>query len=441
LADGMYRTRSALEEELGMLYYSSPPKAGTGIGGHIRCKAKDFIVEEVTREGAIAGPSLGELSRGEGRYSLAVLSKISRDLLPTAAEISRLLCAEVGFAGIKDRRAVTHQLISIGRNVEQAEVQLGLKNVRLRVVGSSALAILPGELRGNRFTITIRCLQEDAALEAPEWLPGYFGHQRFGTTRPNTHKIGRLVVRGEYECAVREFLAEPYPDEPERVRAARLELKNGWDLERSYREFPPALNYERAVMKRLLLHPADYEGALKYLPASLLRLFVNAYQSYLFNHAISTRWAAHGLSSVHEGDFVGPLDRWGSPSRPIKAGASNIGALRRMVSSGKAVVMVRVLGRKTRFEGVDVEAYSGLLENEGISQEDFGRLPLMRPSEGTLRFATFRSMRFSVRPPEEDDMNPGMSKAVVRTTLPKSCYATVLLREIMRPENPFGAGF
>ena len=433
------RTNSALEEELGMVYYST---CGRGTGGLLRQRAEDFVVEEITKEGVITNAEPGTVKRGEGHYTLAVLTKTSRDLLPTLNAIGKSLKAQVGFAGIKDRRAVTSQLISLDRPLTQEDMPQDLKNVRLRVVGTSRWGIMPGELRGNRFSITIRGLHGvgNGDLDVPAWLPGYFGHQRFGTTRPNTHKVGRRLVKGDFEGAAREFLAEPYKDEPLQIRSARLQLLNDWDLERSYKDFPFSLIYERAVMKKLLSNPFDCAGAMLSLPKSLLRLFVNAYQSYLFNHALSWRWAHRGLTEVMESDYVAPLDRWGSPSRPIRTDGSNLGALRRMVSNQRAVPMLPVLGTKTRLVGANLEAYDEILESEGISQSDLGRVPGM-PFLGTMRFAIFRAISYSVEGPQADELNIGKDKAVVITSLPRSCYATVLLREIMRPREPFAAGF
>lgn len=433
------KTNSALEEELGMVYYST---SGRGVGGRLRQTAEDFVVEEITREGVLANADMGSLSVVEGRYSLAVLTKTSRDLLPTLHVIGKRLGVQVGFAGIKDRRAVTSQLISMDRLLTQGEMPKDIKNVRLRVVGTSRWAVMPGELRGNRFSITIRDLRgiDEGDLEEPLWLPGYFGHQRFGTARPNTHKVGRMLVKGDYEGAAREFLAEPYKDEPPRIRSARLRLLEDWDLERSCKDFPAALLYERAVMKKLLSNTSDYAGAMLSLPRDLLRLFVNAYQSYLFNHALSRRWALHGLSEVMEGDYVAPLDRWGSPSRSLRAEASNLGVLRHMVSDKRAVLMLPVLGSKTRLAGVSLEGYGELLEREGVSLNDFGHLPWM-PFLGTMRFAAFRTISYKAEGPQPDELNSGKDKALVITSLPRSCYATVMLREIMRSQDPFAAGF
>jgi tRNA pseudouridine13 synthase len=437
----LLRTSSPLEEELGMIYYSTGRK---GIGGVLRQLPEDFVVEEITQEGLIANLDLQRLDKGKGKYTLAVLKKTSRDLMPTISLLSKRLGARVSFAGIKDRRAVTYQLISVDRSVSEEEISLNIKNIELKLAGRSRWGLMPGELRGNRFTITIRSINPDAfhlqALLPMDWLPGYFGHQRFGTTRPNTHKVGRLLVKRDYEGALREFLAEPYEGEPRSAYQARSSLKKTWDLEKAYQDFPASLTYERNVIRRMLMSPCDYEGAFGALPKTLLRFFVNSYQSYLFNLAISKRWELYGFFEAREGDYVAPLDSWGSPSRPIKSNKSNIEKLKSMISARRAVLVVRVVGRETVLDGADWDIYNEILKVENLSLEDFAQV-LGTPFMGTLRFATFRPINYEVVEHGPDELNQGRMKAVIRFSLPKGCYATVLLRELMRPVDPSAAGF
>uniref|UniRef100_A0A7C3IWK2 Probable tRNA pseudouridine synthase D n=1 Tax=Candidatus Methanomethylicus mesodigestus TaxID=1867258 RepID=A0A7C3IWK2_9CREN len=431
------RTKSVLEESLGMEYYSCHFE---GSGGRLRQVPEDFVVEEITPEGVIMGEETRSLDRGEGAYTLALLKKKSRDLIPAINAIAKRLRASVSFAGIKDRRAVTYQLISVHAPAQQKDMPQGIEGISLRVLGRSKYPVEPGDLKGNRFTITIRSIQDGPLPQISDcWLLNYFGHQRFGTARPNTHKIGRLLIKRDYEGAVREFLAEPYPTEPAASRAARESLKSGWDLLKSIREFPPGLAYERHLMARLIRGQLSYEMALKALPATILRLFIDSYQSYLFNRALSLRAEEAISRRIGIGDYVSPMDLWGSPSRPIRCDSSNEERLRRMVSSGKAVVMMRVVGSRGVATTVEGDAYLSIMEEEGISQSDF-RSILGMSFEGTLRPTLVRPIDFSSSI-MEDDLNHGMRKAAVKFSLPKACYATVVLRELMRPEDPLSAGY
>ncbi|MDI9608950.1 MAG: tRNA pseudouridine(13) synthase TruD [Candidatus Verstraetearchaeota archaeon] len=433
------KTRSRLESDLGMLYYSTdaPP-----IGGRLRQLPEDFIVEEISPEGLLVNRSLERLDRGEGRFTLAVLEKRSKDLITLVSVLERKLGAQVGYAGIKDRNALTCQLISVGLPLGTWLPPTDIDGVRIRAIGSARWPVRPGDLLGNHFTIVIRGLTAppDGSTLNPPWVPNYFGHQRFGVTRPNTHKVGKLLLKGDFEGAVREFLASPYPGEPEEAFRARKELRDSWDLRRAESSFPRSLSLERAVIRRLLERPGDYEGAILALPSDLRRLFVNAYQSYLFNLALSRRLEEAGPFAVSEGDFVSPLDRTNLPSRPIRCDCTNLTKLRSWVGLKKAVVMVHIPGFRTRLSGIDAEIYGEILSEEGISQSDFAEVRGAH-FEGAMRPAVFWPVSFEPGQPKEDELNPGSCKIALRMVLPRGCFATVILREIMKPEDPAASGF
>lgn len=430
-------TLSEVERSFGMLYYST---SGKGIGGRVRVLPEDFLVEEITPEGYIVNDSLKALSRGKGPYTLAVLKKTSRDLLLTVSLLQKRLSAKISFAGIKDRRAVTYQLISLDRPLPEP---IKMKNLELWAVGTSRWEVRPGELRGNRFTITIRSIKgEDMrsdTLSDLTWLPGYFGHQRFGTTRPNTHKVGRHLVTGDLEGAVREFLAEPYNSEPADVLSFRQSLERTWDLESALSSLPPDLFYEGAVI-RALLSGSDYHRSLRALPQRLLRLFVDAYQSYLFNLALSERWSKLGLTDVEIGDTVSILDSSMNPSRPLKVTQSNLEKLRRLVESRRAVLMMPVPGSNLHVEGINQEIYSRIFDRERISPDHFSDVMGLE-FRGTMRPAVFYPLDLQTLGASEDDLDPGKTKITIKFTLPRGFYATVLLREIMKPKDPKSVGF
>ncbi|MEN3035584.1 MAG: tRNA pseudouridine(13) synthase TruD, partial [Candidatus Methanosuratincola sp.] len=352
------------------------------------------------------------------------------------------LGAQIGYAGIKDRNAVTSQLISVGLPLGSWLPPSDIDGVRIRIIGPARWQVRPGDLLGNRFTVVIRAIEDHPYGSAlcPGWVPNYFGHQRFGVTRPNTHRVGKLLLKGDFEGAVMEFLSSPYPGEPEDAFLARKELRDGWDLRKAESSFPMSLGLERAVIRRLLERPGDYKGAFSALPGDLRRLFVNAYQSYLFNLALSRRLEEVGPYAVSEGDLVSPLDRANLPSRPIRCDSTNLSRLRSWVASKKAVVMVHIPGFRTRLSGIDAEIYTDIFSREGISQKDFAKISESN-FEGAMRPAVFWPISFEHGQTQVDDLNPGSYKISLRMTLPKGCFATVVLREIMKPEDPAASGF
>ena len=131
-------------------------------------------------------------------------------------------------------------------------------------------------------------------LEALGGIPNFFGHQRFGTTRPITHLVGKALVRGDFEEAAMLFLAKPSVHEHPASRQARQELQSTKNFKQALENFPKQLRFERLMLNHLADNPDDFVGAFQRLPVKLQELFVQAHQSYLFNRFLSER-IKHGL--------------------------------------------------------------------------------------------------------------------------------------------------
>src|SRR3989344_665987 len=102
---------------------------------------EDFIVEEVL-----------SLRIENGSYFYYFLKKKNSNTLDVITEIKkRLNVKDVGYAGIKDRNAITTQYISV-----QRKINFSLKDVEFIYIGMGKQRIFIGSLEGNRFTITLR---------------------------------------------------------------------------------------------------------------------------------------------------------------------------------------------------------------------------------------------------------------------------------------------
>ncbi|MHA1511792.1 MAG: tRNA pseudouridine(13) synthase TruD, partial [Promethearchaeota archaeon] len=146
-------------------------------------------------------------------------------------------------------------------------------------------------------------------------FPNYYGMQRFGQHRPNSHKIGKLFFQGKYQEAVEEFLFTVYPKEYESNALFRRKLDKERDYDEGLRECPNSLFYEKIVIEQLSKE-IDYKKAYLELPISLGNLILSSYQSFLFNKAVSRR-IKNGipLSTPVKGDVIAILkDIKGSPS-------------------------------------------------------------------------------------------------------------------------------
>jgi tRNA pseudouridine13 synthase len=176
----------------------APPSAwGTPLGGGVlRSTPEDFEVEEI----------LGFAAGGEGPHALLQVRKRGANTEWVARELARAAGVkpfDVGFAGLKDRHAVTTQHFTVPRGKRAAEEFIGLKGEGYEVLGAAPhRRKLPrGALEGNRFAITVRGFVCDVALVAERiariaagGAPNYFGEQRFGREAGNLEQVLRAAA-------------------------------------------------------------------------------------------------------------------------------------------------------------------------------------------------------------------------------------------------------
>ena len=201
-----------IDKLLGIEVYASKTE---GVGGAIRESVDDFVVEEVLVDGSkasvngvVATRVLGSTLQNQ-RYLLCVLVKRNWDTFIAVKNIARALGidqARIQFAGIKDAKAVTAQHVTV-ENVSMEDIaKVNVKDIEVRPVGYVREQLSLYYLLGNNFTITIKSIKHTQAtvekriaqtmqeLDVVGGIPNFFGHQRFGTTRPITHLVGKAII-------------------------------------------------------------------------------------------------------------------------------------------------------------------------------------------------------------------------------------------------------
>jgi tRNA pseudouridine13 synthase len=421
------------DRALGMEYYITDTP---GCGGILRSSSEDFVVDEVYEE----------LSYEGGRYLVLEVEKKDWDthhLIREMARKLRISQKRFGWAGTKDKRAVTSQRISI-MNLDESKLErITLPDLKIKVLGRTNRSVGLGDLLGNRFRIKIRelsCSTDPEAgmaritkeIQEHKGVPNYFGVQRFGEARPVTHRVGEALARGKIEEAVFTYLAMPFPGELESTREARQKLQENRDIPEALKSFPDYLHYEVAMLNYLVSHPGDYSGSFGVLSPNLRRLFVHAYQSYLFNKILSRRLAAGlSLNRAIEGDVVCFTRNDLPDMEKLQAVTDeNLEAVNRLVDRGRAYVTLPLIGFESSLaKGAEGEMERAVLQEEGTVPEDF-RIPA-NPDLGSRGARRAALLKVSPQVRVEEGF------AELEFFLPAGSYATVVLREYMKTKGVF----
>ena len=436
-----------------------------GIGGTIKQFVEDFIVEEVLVNGLKAGVcSPKDVKSGtvnKKRYLLCVLIKRNWDTFLAIREIANQLSIsprKIQIAGIKDAKAVTAQHITIEDVMPEEIEKIRVRDIEIRPLRYFRTKISPYFLLGNEFHITIRAISHPKTtirkriaetlreLNVMGGVPNFFGHQRFGTTRPITHLVGKAIVQGNLEKAAMIFLAKPSPFEHPESREAREELQSTQDFKKALRNFPKQLRYERLMLRHLTKRPKDFVGAFRRLPMKLRQLFPQAYQAYLFNKFLSRR-IGKGLSldRAEVGDYVVNVERSRLPMIKMYRIVSShkLHQINQAVKAGRMRLAIPIIGfKQATSKGTQGEIETEILKKEGVSLEDF-KIPLMPEisAKGELRTALTELRNYFLCKISKDSVNPSKYLVKLQFTLYRGSYATIFLREIMKPRNPIKSGF
>lgn len=381
-----------LEALLGISVYKSD---SLGVGGRLKTQPEDFTVEEITADGELVSVD-GDLPGDEtpGEFTHFSLVKKNWDTMRALKEISRRVGVSqrrFSFAGTKDKQAVTAQKASVaGVSIEELK-QVRLKDVTLKDFSYADQPVKLGNLSGNRFKVVVREIDlpenkikkriEKTREKLSSGFPNFFGLQRFGVVRPITHLVGEKIIVGDIEGAVKVYLCETFECVEDEEKRAREELSGGWDVKAALKCFPDRLGYEKAMLNHLVERPGDFPGALERLPLNLQIMFVHAYQSFIFNKALS--------SIIRDGGFVERLPLAG-------------------------------------FESELDPVTESILDDEGVELRDFRVKALPKlSSRGSVRDCFKEVGGFKVC---------GFSPLSLAFSLPAGCYATCVMREFMKNE-------
>jgi len=157
---------------------------------------------------------------------------------------------QIGYAGIKDKQAITEQVISLKGIRKEHIAQFSSKELNLTFLGYAKEPVVLGSHLGNTFIITVRDINQEP--EEKKNYVNYFGEQRFST---NNKEIGKYLVLKKYKEALQLMLE------------TKIDLK-------------------KRIAKYLEEKPNDHLTAIRMLPMRFLSLYIHAYQSYIWNKTV-----------------------------------------------------------------------------------------------------------------------------------------------------------
>ena len=425
------------------------------INGDLKIRPEDFVVSEITPTGRILSVNEPNYAETQGprsskiSYTLVDVVKRNEDTILAAEKIARKLKIDsnfVSWAGLKDNRAITAQRMTIKGDHRKKLQDLRLETLFVKNIHYQKKPIKLGALWGNKFEIILRNIDiEKHDLDSitsdfkdqisQNGFPNYYGLQRFGSIRPNSHIVGKFIFLMDYKNAVEEFLYATYPPEFEIVKICRKDLRDTQDFEKALRDFPEGLYYERLMIHHLMKKPGDYFGALKRIPRPLLNLLMSSYQSYLFNMAISQRMEKIGnLTQPKQKDTISLLLDENGLTTPVRYIYKKWKKpyLKKVLEMNRARIMCPIVGYASKLkDSYFKHTYSRIMRRENFKLEYFknGKELKAYDFRGAYRAIIVKPKDLHVVSQYDNRLKPIIQ---IRFSLPKGTYATMLIRELTK---------
>jgi tRNA pseudouridine13 synthase len=395
-----------------------------GTGGSIKQGSEGFMVSELVNESLDISLSYNE----NHRYPLYILEKRDIDSNHALFEIERELHMRFRVMGIKDAKAVTTQYAGMERVMRNPPAELKSRHTRLTLKGFTKHPLQKKFLAGNKFEIRIYNVRSsDLSGFVPHIrkVGNFYGLQRFGSERLVTHLIGREIVKRNFIQAVELLLCHTTEFDTQMSREIRNKCVDPSNYRQVLKMLPRGMDIERQVLSALVAG-RDTIAALRAVPITIRRLFVQAYQAYIFNRCLSRAvMEGEDLLQPQTEDLCFEMEGPATFGRIIKYNPT---------SKTKLVPAIRMAGYtfqpgKGRFENI---TRAIMEEEEEVSAKDFYIKEMQELShQGGFRQAPLWCTDFRY---ERDPLT-------VSFKLPKGSYATTLLREIIKPGDPIRSGF
>ena len=384
----------------------------------IRYRYEDFQVEEISSAPAPA-PHRG----GFAVYRMLKRGKTTTDAMGILERAWHIRPGALSFGGLKDRHAVTLQFLTIQGGRPGILRQDGLE---VEYLGQSPFPFTSDHIAGNRFRLVLRDIAPElrtaveTALEEVRatGLANYFDDQRFGSIHSLEEGfIGQYLVQGKFEQALKLAMGGTYKYDPaDAIREKEL-LNSHWGDWQFLLDNMPR-GHARSLTAFLRDHPTRFRAAMERLRPELKGMYLAAYQSWLWNLGLAS-WFEEQMPAEDLIRLPGRLAKWPMPLRNSEAFAGKWRAKKIELPCRRAHLPP---------DHPDRALFDRVLAPEGLKLDDL-RVP------GTRELFFSRGLRPAHLPVGElklqwhgDDHHLGQLAAEVSFRLPKSSYATMLVK-------------
>jgi tRNA pseudouridine13 synthase len=313
------------------------------------------------------------------------------------------------------------------RVMRNPPAELKSRHTRLTLKGFTKHPLEKRFLVGNKFEIKIYNVRSsDLSSFVPQItkVGNFYGLQRFGSERLVTHLVGREIIKRNFIQAVELLLSYTTEFDTQMSREIRIRCADPRNYRQVLKTLPRGMDIERQVLSALVAG-RNAIAALRAVPIMIRRLFVQAYQAYIFNRCLSRAvMRGEDLLQPQTGDLCFEMEGPVTFGRIVKYNPN---------SKTKLVPAIRMAGYtfqpgKGRFENIT----RAILQEEEVTPKDFYIKEMQELShQGGFRQAPLWCTDFWY---ERDPLK-------VSFKLPKGSYATTLLREIIKPDDPIRSGF
>ena len=394
-----------IDSKIGISVYSTK---FSGIGGQIRVEPEDFQVIELISE------KVKNSISDQNGYAVYKLKKKKIDTNHALSGIFRQKGIRLKSLGLKDASAITEQFVCSGNKGKSIESFTSDK-YSLEKLGYVKKPLSKKDMIGNHFKLKILdCKNDLESFVEYDKILNFYGYQRFGSKRPVTHLIGKALLQMDFDKAIDLILSFTSSYDSKENNEIREKLSDRANYRQYYDQVPTQMDIERIVLKEMIEHGEPIR-AIRTIPVSLRRFYIQAYQSFIFNQSLSAAFLdGENLFEAQSGDVC--FDHNGIIGKYVKGMDQNLA----LPFVGYSYY------KKTRFDF----QISKILQQEEISPKDFFIKEMQEvSSEGGFRQAAIHCTDYSSH------------GNVVEFSLSRGSFATILLREIMKPDDPIFAGF